>query len=81
MIEKLSYKNKEIIYFKSFPQGIDFSKTSRKDFEKFPKGDTYALIGNDLYIKGFGGGRNYVLYKENFLPSKKSKTLESGLSK
>ena len=70
-IKKLEQK-KEIIYFNYFGKNIDFSKIPKEYIEKLSKGDSHAIVGDDLYVKLLNSFNQYGLVEKGFLKGKKN---------
>lgn len=68
ILEELE-KSKEIIYFNLLPNA-DYSKLSEEQLQKLSDGDSHAIVGKDLYVKGISSKRQYILRKKDFLKSK-----------
>ena len=60
ILKRLEAKDK-IIYFNYIPPYMDISFLDEDEIEFLSKGDSYALIGNDLYVKFFSNPKPKIL--------------------
>ena len=67
---KILEREKRITYFNYHRDEVASLEISKEDLSKLPQGNSHAIVGNHLYVRGFGEGRRYLLYKENFLKNK-----------